>query len=132
MTLVDTNVLLDLLADDPVWHQWSSMELDRAATRGRILINDMIYTELSIRSAAIDVLDAALDRMEIVRVAMPKSALFLAGKTYQRYRTIGGSRPNVLPDFFIGAHATVSGLPLLTRDIRRYRHYFPTIALITP
>ncbi len=132
MTLVDTNVLVDLLAYDPVWYQWSSMEIERAATRGRILINDMIYTELSIRSASIDILNTALDEMGVVRIAMSDSALFLAGKTYQRYRAIGGTRANVLPDFFIGAHAAVSHLPLLTRDARRYRHYFPTIDLITP
>lgn len=132
MTLVDTNVFLDLFSTDPVWHEWSGMELDRAAIQGRILINDMIYAELSVRSATIEILDAVLDRMNVVRVAMPKQALFLAGKTYQRYRSIGGTRANVLPDFFIGAHAAVSDLALLTRDARRYRHYFPTIDLITP
>jgi len=132
MTLVDTNVLLDLFSNDPAWHHWSSMELERAASRGRILINDMIYAELSVRSATMEILDTVLDRMNVVRVAMPKQALFAAGKAYQRYRAIGGTRPNVLPDFFIGAHAVVAGLALLTRDARRYRHYFPTIDLIAP
>ena len=96
-----------------------------------MLINDIVYAEMSVRMASIEAVEAALRDADISLINMPRAALFLAGKTYQRYRAVGGTRPNVLPDFFIGAHAAVSGLALLTRDASRYRHYFPTIDLIT-
>lgn len=132
MTLVDTNVLLDLVTDDPRWADWSVGRLDAAALKGPLAINDVIYAELSVRFATIEALDAVLDRAGLAIASMPRPALFLAGKAFQRYRAAGGTRTGVLPDFFIGAHAAVTGLTLLSRDAQRYRTYFPSIDLITP
>jgi len=130
--LVDTNVLLDVFTDDPRWAAWSSGQLDIAATAGRLAINDIIYAELSVRFNLIESLDAVLEEAGITIMPMPRAALFLAGKAFQRYRAAGGVRTGVLPDFLIGAHAIVAALPLLTRDAQRYRTYFPAIELITP
>ncbi len=132
MTLIDTNVLLDIVTRDQRWAVWSVAQLDAAAVRGPIAINDVIYAELSVRFAIIETLEAFLDRADIVLVATPRSALFLAGKVFQRYRAAGGVRSSILPDFFIGAHAAVMGLRLLSRDPKRYRTYFPKIDLVTP
>ncbi|TXL74183.1 type II toxin-antitoxin system VapC family toxin [Vineibacter terrae] len=132
MTLVDTNVLLDLATDDPEWADWSVRQLDAAAIRGTLAINDVVYAELSVRFATIESLDALLGEAGIAMAPMPRPALFLAGKVFQRYRADGGTRTGVLPDVFIGAHATAAGFPLLTRDARRYQSYFPTIGLVTP
>jgi predicted nucleic acid-binding protein len=132
VTLVDTNVLLDLVTNDAQWADWSIRQLDAAALKGLLLINDVVYAELSVRFAAIETLEEALNEVAIHVAAIPRAALFLAGKAFQRYRAGGGGRSGVLPDFFIGAHAAVAGLPLLTRDARRYRGYFPTVDLITP
>lgn len=132
MILVDTNVLLDLVTDDPVWSEWSLARLEEAALAGPILINDVVYAETSTRYARIEDLDSMLDLAMIKMAPIPRSALFLAGKAFQRYRTAGGIRTGVLPDFFIGAHAAVEGWPLLTRDAKRYRSYFPKVTLIAP
>lgn len=132
MTLIDTNVLLDLVTNDAKWADWSIRQLDAAAFKGPLRINDVVYAELSVRFATIETLDDALDEVAISIAAMPRAALFLAGKVFQRYRAAGGTRTGVLPDFFIGAHAAVAGLPLLTRDARRYRSYFPGVELVTP
>lgn len=132
MTLVDTNVLLDLVTDDPDWAEWSIRQLDAAAIQGALVIDDVVYAELSVRFTHIETLDAVLDEAGITMAAMPRAALFLAGKAFQRYRASGGVRTGVLPDFFIGAHAAAAGLTLLTRDPQRYRTYFPTVELITP
>ena len=132
MTLIDTNVLLDLFTDDPNWSAWSAAQLDRLALLGQLLINDIVYAELSVSFATPDDVDEALARIGIEMTPTPRGALFLAGKAYRRYRSAGGTRTGVLPDFFIGAHAAVAKLPLLTRDARRYRAYFPTAELITP
>jgi predicted nucleic acid-binding protein len=132
VTLVDANVLLDLVTDDPNWAGWSIGALDTASLRGPLLINDVIYAELSVRYERIEDLDTFLDGTSIEIEATPRAALFLAAKAFVQYRKSGGSRTGVLPDFFIGAHAAVAGLPLLTRDIGRYRTYFPSLALITP
>ncbi len=132
MVLVDTNVLLDLVTDDPNWSDWSLARLEEASLAGPVLINDIVYAETSIRYARMEDLDAMLTEAIIEIVPTPRSALFLAGKAFQRYRAAGGSRTGVLPDFFIGAHAAVEGLPLLTRDAGRYRTYFPTVELIAP
>ncbi len=131
-TLVDTNVLLDLVTNDPKWSEWSLARLEEAALAGPLVINDIVYAETSIRYARIEDLDAMLEKANIDVVRTPRSALFLAGKAFQRYRAAGGTRTGVLPDFFIGAHAAVAGWPLLTRDAGRYRGYFPKIALIAP
>jgi predicted nucleic acid-binding protein len=132
MTLVDTNVLLDLVTDDLEWYEWSSARLEEAALAGRLLINDIVYAELSVRYGQIEDLDAMLADATIAMAPIPRSALFLAGKTFQRYRAAGGTRTGVLPDFVIGAHAAVQGWSLLTRDVRRYWTYFPTVSLIAP
>lgn len=132
MTLIDTNVLLDLVTDDPTWADWSIRQLDAAAERGRLLINDVVYAELSIRFPRAEDVEDMLAEAGVIVAPIPRPALFLAGKAFQRYRTSGGARLGVLPDFFIGAHASVAGLPLLTRDVQRYRTYFPSVELIAP
>jgi predicted nucleic acid-binding protein len=132
VTLVDTNVLLDVVTDDPTWADWSILQLDAAAIKGGLAINDVVYAELSVRFDRIEALDAIVESASLVLTGTPRAALFLAGKAFQRYRASGGARTGVLPDFFIGAHAAASGMPLLTRDARRYRTYFPKIDLITP
>jgi hypothetical protein len=130
--LVDTNVLLDLLTADPTWSGWSERQLEAARLRGAIAINEVVYAELSVRARRMEDIDAALQGLEIDVLATPRAALFMAGKVFARYRERGGARSGVLPDFFIGAHAAVAGLPLLTRDARRLGFYFPTVQLITP
>jgi predicted nucleic acid-binding protein len=132
VTLVDTNILLDVVTDDPNWSDWSIEQLEAAALRGPLLINDVVYAELAVRYERIERLEAFLSEAGLDMAAMPRSALFLAGKVFQKYRKAGGSRTGVLPDFFIGAHAAVDRLDLLTRDSARYRTYFPTVKLITP
>jgi predicted nucleic acid-binding protein len=132
MTLVDTNVLLDLATDDAKWARWSIRELDAAGIRGRVLINAVVYSEFSIGYARIEEVDRVLAQVDLDLIEIPRSALFLTGKAFQSYRARGGTRTGVLPDFFIGAHAAVAQIPLLTRDPRRYRTYFPTITLIAP
>ena len=132
MTLIDTNILLDLVTNDAKWADWSIRQLDAAALKGPLAINDVVYAEMSVRFAAIETLEAVLDDAGISVATMPRAALFLAGKAFQRYRASGGKRTGVLPDFFIGAHAAVTRSTLLTRDAQRYRSYFPTIDLVTP
>jgi predicted nucleic acid-binding protein len=132
VTLVDSNVLLDIFGKTPMWWEWSLMQLEDAALRGPLLINDVIFAETSIRFPSIDVFEAALADAGITVAPIPRPALFLAGNASVKYRTSSGVRSGVLPDFFIGAHVEIENLPLLTRDVRRYRNYFPTIQLITP
>lgn len=132
MTLVDSSVLIDILVDDPSWFDWSLAQLEAAALRGPLLINDIVYAETSTRYAAIEDFEAALAVASMTVVPTPRMALFLAGKAFTQYRRVGGVRTGVLSDFFIGAHAVVERLPLLTRDARRYQSYFPAIELITP
>jgi hypothetical protein len=132
MTLVDTNVLLDLATNDPVWADWSQAQLEKAVLVGPVFVNDVVYAELSVRFARIEDLDQMLERVVIEIVRTPRLALFLAGKAFRRYRAAGGVRTGVLSDFFIGAHAVVEGWSLLTRDARRYRSHFPTVRLIMP
>ena len=132
MILVDANVVLDVVTDDPVWANWSLARLAEAALSGSILINDVVYAEISVRFSAIEKLDETLADALIGIAPISRSALFLAGKAFLRYRKAGGARAGVLPDFFIGAHAAIEGWPLLTRDARRYRTYFPTLRVIAP
>jgi predicted nucleic acid-binding protein len=132
VTLLDSNVLIDLLVDDPTWSDWSLAQLQKAALNGPLLINDIVYAETSTRYPAIEDFEFALAVGNITVVPTPRMALFLAGKAFTQYRRAGGLRTGVLSDFFIGAHAAVEKLPLLTRDAQRYRHYFPTVMLITP
>ena len=132
MTLIDSNILIDVFGKDPDWWHWSLSQMDEAKLKGPLLINDVIYAEASIRYRTIERFDAALAVAGVTVVTIPREALFLAGKTSIKYRDAGGPRPGVLPDLFIGAHAAVQRLPLLTRDVRRYRRYFPTVELIAP
>jgi predicted nucleic acid-binding protein len=131
-TLTDANVLLDVVTDDPVWVAWSLAALAEAALAGPIFVNDIAYAEISTRYATIEQLDEMLAGARIRIAPIPTPALFLAGKAFLRYRRAGGVRTGVLPDFFIGAHAAIEGWPLLTRDARRYRTYFPTLRVIAP
>jgi predicted nucleic acid-binding protein len=130
--LVDTNVLFDVLYDDPVWAEWSTRQLEAAALRGDLAINDIVYAELSVRFETIEALDDTMEGMGLVIAPTPRSALFMAGKVFERYRARGGVRTSILPDFIIGAHATVLGVPLLSRDTRRYRICFPRLELVSP
>ena len=132
MTFVDTNVLLDLVTDDPRWADWSLAQLEAASFNGPLLINDVVYAELAVRYDRVEHLEQFVDAAGLVIAPMPRAALFLAGKVFTQYRRSGGTRTGVLPDFFIGAHAAVNGVPLLTRDTGRYRTCFPTLKLITP
>lgn len=132
MTLVDTNVLLDLAKDDPSWATWSVRQLEATAARGALVVNPVIYAELSVGFARIEEIDAFLAATAITVEPVPLPGLFLAGKVFRQYRAQGRTRTGVLPDFFIGAHAAVARLPLLTRDVGRYRTHFPTVTLITP
>ena len=132
MTLVDSNVLLDIFTKTPDWWEWSLVQLEDAALYGPLVINEAIFAETSIRFQSIEEFEAALTDAGITFASIPRTALFLAGKAFIRYRNSGGVRTGVLPDFFIGAHAAVNELPLLTRDTRRYRNYFPTVTLIAP
>lgn len=132
VTLVDANVLLDVFTDDPEWSDWSSEALVRAADAGALAINAVIYGEVSTRFSRIEDLDAALPAEFFAREPIPYTAAFLAGKSYLEYRRRGGARRSPLPDFFIGAHAAVARMRLLTRDATRYRTYFPGLSLIAP
>jgi predicted nucleic acid-binding protein len=132
MVLVDSNVLLDLIKEDPVWINWSLAMLDAAALDGALLINPIIYAELSIGYPTIEALEEFIAGTGLRMAEIPKEALFLAGKAFASCRRLAGSKTGVLPDFFIGAHATVSGLSILTRDVGRYRTYFPAVKLLTP
>ena len=132
MTLVDTNVLLDLVTDDPNWANWSVAQLEAASLNGPLFINDVVYAELAVRYDRVEHLEEFVDAAGLVIAPMPRAALFLAGKVFTQYRRSGGSRTGVLPDFFIGAYAAVNELPLLTRDVGRYRTYFPSLKLISP
>lgn len=132
MTLVDANVLLDLATGDPHWAEWSIAALEAAQLQGPLVINDTIYAEISARYDRIEDVDAFLAAAGVEHAAMPRAALFMAAKAFLLYKKSGGTRTGVLPDFFIGAHAAVAGMPLLTRDATRFRTYFPTVDLITP
>lgn len=130
--LVDSNVLLDVLTEDPKWYAWSASALERAAESELLIINPLIYAEVSVRFARIEDLDAALPPEFFRRDDLPWEAGFLAGKCFRRYRRAGGPRRSPLPDFYVGAHAAIRGHALLTRDATRYRTYFPTLELIAP
>jgi predicted nucleic acid-binding protein len=132
LILVDTNVLLDLVTDDPLWAGWSQQQLELASANDDIVINDIVYAELSVGYARMEELDAMISNAGLAIAAIPRPALFLAGKAFQRYRAAGGSKTGVLPDFFIGAHAVIADAVLITRDAARYRSYFRGIMLIAP
>lgn len=130
--LVDTNVLLDYVTEDEEWCDWSAKMLEDAATGGRLIINPVIFAEVSVRYDSIEDVLEDLPPTFVERRSLPWDAAFLAGKCFYAYRRAGGTRSAPLPDFFIGAHAAVEDLTLLTRDPRRYRAYFPKLRIIAP
>lgn len=132
MLLVDTNVLIDVLQDDPEWADWSIGQLRAQSQVHALAINPVIYAELSLSFTSLAALDKAIDGLGLQFIELSRPALFLAGKAFLRYRRAGGTRGNVLADFFVGAQAAVLGCGLITRDTRRYRNYFPTVSLVTP
>ncbi|NNE96449.1 MAG: type II toxin-antitoxin system VapC family toxin [Acidimicrobiales bacterium] len=131
-TLVDSNVLLDIMTEDPVWQEWSITTLAEAAETGPLYINPVIYSEVSIRFSTVEALEDALPHQDYRRESIPWAAAFLAGKAFRNYRQNKGQKTTALPDFFIGAHAAIADLQLLTRDVNRYRTYFPTVSLLAP
>ena len=131
-TLVDSNVLLDVITEDDEWMDWSATALGRAANVSTLAINPVVYAEVAARFARIEELEDALPSDYYQRLALPWEAAFLAGQCFVKYRRRGGSRRSPMPDFYIGAHATIQGLTLLTRDPRRYRTYFPALPIISP
>ena len=132
MLLVDTHVLVDVLQDDPQWAQWSIGQLRAQASVHELVINPVIYAELSLSFATFEALDKVVATMELALHEIPRPALFLAGTACLQYRRRSGGKAQVLPDFFIGAHAAVEGWPLLTRDAGRFRTYFPSLEVVAP
>jgi predicted nucleic acid-binding protein len=130
--LVDSNVLLDILTEDERWFGWSSEALAAAAETGRLVVNPVIYAEISVRFSRIEDLEAALPKTMFEREAIAYEAAFLAGKVFMQYRRRGGAKSSPLPDFFIGAHAAIANYRLLTRDPKRYRRYFPRLTIMAP
>ena len=132
MLLVDTNVLVDVLQDDPQWAEWSIAQMRAQSSLHALVINPVIYAEISLSFSTLEALDDVVATLGLEFREVPRPALFLAAKAYAQYRRRGGSRLQVLPDFFIGAHAAVEGWPLLTRDASRFRTYFPTLEVLAP
>lgn len=132
MVIVDTNVLVDVLEDDPDWADWSIGQMRGLSKIHELAITPIIYAELSLTFDAVEDLDSVITELELKFLEVPRPALFLAGKAFIRYRRQGGTKINVLSDFFIGAHAAVMGCPILTRDTRRYQGYFPTVEMLAP
>lgn len=130
--LVDSNVLLDVATEDPTWSEWSSATLEQVGEEAVLVINALVYAEVSVGFPTIEALEAALPNELFRREHLPYEAAFLAGKCFLEYRRGGGTRRSPLPDFYIGAHAAVAGYRLLTRDVSRYRTYFPRLELIAP
>jgi len=129
---VDANVLLDVLTDDPQWYGWSAGQLDACTAEAELCINPIVYAEVSVGFERIEELDEALPADAFTRLELPWEAGFLAGKAFLQYRHAKGARTALLPDFYIGAHAAIEGMTLLTRDARRYRTYYPKLELICP
>ena len=132
MLLVDTNVLVDVLQNDPQWADWSIAQLRAQAKLHALVINPVIYAEMSLSFSTLEALDDVVSTMELELREIPRPALFLAARAYAQYRRRSGSKGQVLPDFFIGAHAVVEGWRLLTRDANRFKTYFPTLDVIAP
>ncbi len=130
--LVDTNVVIDVMSRDSAWFQWSAETLELCADQGPLAINPIIYAELSAGFQRVEALEAALPPPDWQRLDLPWAAAFLAGRCFRDYRARGGQRQQTLPDFFIGAHAVLEGLTLVTRDPRRFRTYFPGLGLVCP
>jgi predicted nucleic acid-binding protein len=131
-TLIDTNVIVDYLDQSSEWFSWAADMLSDAAENGSVVVNPIIYAEVAVAFARIEDVEKALPLEYFVRAAIPWDAAFLAGKAFQQYRRRGGIRTSPLPDFFIGAHAAVTGMALLTRNPRHFRAYFPKLKIIAP
>jgi predicted nucleic acid-binding protein len=132
MIIVDSNVLIDVLENDPTWAEWSITQLRAQSQIHRLTINETVYAEISLTFSTVEALDLTIQDLDLDFISTPKSALFLAGKAFLRYRRQSGPKSNVLGDFFIGAHAAVAGCAVLTRDPRRFSAYFPSVSLIAP
>jgi predicted nucleic acid-binding protein len=132
MLLVDTNVLVDVVQNDPQWADWSIAQMRAQSSLHALVINPIIYAEMSLSFSTLEALDDVVSTLALELHEIPRAALFLAAKAYAQYRRRGGSKLQVLPDFFIGAHAAVEGWPLLTRDASRFRTYFPTLDVLAP
>jgi predicted nucleic acid-binding protein len=132
MLLVDTNVLVDVLQNDPQWADWSIAQMRAQSSLHALVINPIIYAEVSLSFSTIEALDDVVGTLALELREIPRPALFLAAKAFAQYRRRGGSKLQVLPDFFIGAHAAVEGWPLLTRDARRFKTFFPTLEVLAP
>ncbi len=132
MLLVDTNVLVDVVQNDPEWADWSIAQMRAQSSLHALVINPIIYAEISLSFSTLEALDDVVGTLALELREIPRPALFLAAKAYAQYRRRGGSKLQVLPDFFIGAHAAVEGWPLLTRDVSRFRTYFPTLEVLSP
>ncbi len=130
--LIDSNVLLDIFEDDPSWADWSESKLETYSDTHRLFVNPVIYAEVSVGFKHIEELEAAMSGCGLEMLQLPKEALFLAGKVFVAYKKRKGVKTSPLPDFFIGAHAAVAGLNLLTRDVSRFKTYFPTLKIISP
>lgn len=130
LVLVDTNVLLDVSEQDENWADWSQEQMSQYV--GRMLINPLIYTELCYEAGAVADVDAIMVTLGLRYGDLPREALFLSSQAYKLYRKRGGTKTSPLPDFFIGAHAAALDIPILTRDVARYRSYFPEVTLISP
>ena len=130
--LVDSNVILDLLCEDAEWARWSDDALMACAEHARLVINPIVFAEVSVGYRTMDGVDLPLSADLFAREPLPWAAAFQAGKAYEQYRRRGGNKRSPLPDFYIGAHAAVAGMGLLTRDATRYRTYFPTVEIIAP
>jgi predicted nucleic acid-binding protein len=132
MVLVDTNVVVDIWQRNPEWYLWSVAQLRAQSQVHELVINPIIYAELSVNYGSIAMLDERIAALKLMLLELPRAALFLAGHAFRKYRRAGGGKSGVLPDFFIGAHAAVLDCAMLTRDAARYRTYFPTVKLLTP
>lgn len=132
MTLVDSNIIIDVLRANPAWLAWSIEQLHARGQVGPLFVNEVVYAEVAGRLPSEAALEQALAELQLTLARIPVSALFLVGQSFRQYRASGGPRTSLLPDFFIGAHAQTAGVPILTRDARRYRTYFPNVQVITP
>ncbi|MBT8365132.1 MAG: PIN domain-containing protein [Deltaproteobacteria bacterium] len=130
--LVDSNIILDVFLDDPSWAEWSESNLEKFSSITKLFINPVVYSEVSIGFKRIEELESALNRAGFQMLEFPKEALFLAGKAFLEYRKKRGTKRSPLPDFYIGAQAAIFEMDLITRDVSRYRTYFPTVKLISP
>jgi len=130
--LVDSNIILDVFLDDPNWAEWSESKLEKFSSITRLFINPVVYSEVSIGFKRIEEMESAINRSSFQMLDIPKEALFLAGKAFLKYRKNKGTKKSPLPDFYIGAQAAIFDMDLITRDVSRYRTYFPTVRLISP